>query len=176
MFRSAAMESFKTRGSKSKQQQQQQGVIVNLPRKKVKRKTRRYRDEETTQSESISEDEAPVARRGRRVRISEDQVLVVRRGRRVRRDSSYDRDCDSRSRTPTTRNGTGLTVFNSIKESHNKMTRTIREEIHGAYVDTVNALDEVFNAFTIDEDDISAVVRRIDKATKELRTPVKGQR
>lgn len=57
-------------------------------------------------------------------------------------------------------------VLTQIRES--RIVRTISEEIHGAYLDTYSAFDQVFNAFTLQDGDIDAVCGRIEKAKQQL--------
>jgi curved DNA-binding protein CbpA len=47
--------------------------------------------------------------------------------------------------------------------------RAIKSEISGSINDTVTAVDQVCNAFTLQEKDIQAVTSRIDKASKQLK-------
>lgn len=54
------------------------------------------------------------------------------------------------------------------KKSESSLVRTIADEVHGAYLDTMTAFDQVFNAFTLQEDDILAVCGRIEIAKKQL--------
>jgi hypothetical protein len=51
------------------------------------------------------------------------------------------------------------------------IVRTIVDEVHGAYVDTLTAFDQVFNAFTLQEEDIHAVCGKIQNAKKLISIP-----
>jgi hypothetical protein len=44
----------------------------------------------------------------------------------------------------------------------------IKSEIKGSINDTIDAVDQVLNAFTLQEKDIRAVTSRIDKASAQL--------
>jgi hypothetical protein len=57
-------------------------------------------------------------------------------------------------------------VIAKIQGHH--IVRTITEEVHGAYLDTTSAFDQVLNAFTLQDNDINAVCGRIDKAKRQL--------
>ena len=48
------------------------------------------------------------------------------------------------------------------------LVKTVTEEVHGVYLDTTSAFDQVFNAFTLQEKDIDAVCGRIEKAKSQL--------
>jgi hypothetical protein len=54
------------------------------------------------------------------------------------------------------------------RKSETSLVRTIADEVHGAYLDTITAFDQVFNAFTLQEQDIMAVCGRIETAKKQL--------
>ena len=54
------------------------------------------------------------------------------------------------------------------KKSESSLVRTIADEVHGVYLDTMTAFDQVFNAFTLQEQDILAVCGRIEIAKKQL--------
>jgi hypothetical protein len=60
-------------------------------------------------------------------------------------------------------------VIDRINES--SIVRTIVDEVHGAYIDTITAFDQVFNAFTLQEEDINAVCGRIQNATRLISLP-----
>ena len=57
-------------------------------------------------------------------------------------------------------------VLEKISES--PLVRTIAEEVHGVYLDTITAFDQVFNAFTLQEEEINAVCGRIEIAKRQL--------
>lgn len=54
------------------------------------------------------------------------------------------------------------------RKSESSLVRTIADEVHGVYLDTITAFDQVFNAFTLQEQDIVAVCGRIEIAKKQL--------
>ena len=73
-------------------------------------------------------------------------------------------DDDEASRSVVSSNreaNPGDGILDRIRGSH--LVQSITEEIHGTYVDTYSAFDQVFNAFTLQESDIDAVCGRIDK-------------
>lgn len=49
-----------------------------------------------------------------------------------------------------------------------RMSEVLLSEIEGSFIDAVDAVDQVVNAFTLQEEDIRAVTSRIDKASKQL--------
>lgn len=57
-------------------------------------------------------------------------------------------------------------VLAKIQES--TIVKSISDEIHGAYLDTYSAFDQVFNAFTLQDAEIDAVCGRIKKAKGQL--------
>jgi hypothetical protein len=59
-------------------------------------------------------------------------------------------------------------VIEKISES--RLVRSIAEEVHGVYLDTITAFDQVFNAFTLQEEEINAVCGRIETAKQQLGT------
>lgn len=54
------------------------------------------------------------------------------------------------------------------KISESTIVKAISDEIHGAYLDTYSAFDQVFNAFTLQDAEIDAVCGRINKAQEQL--------
>jgi hypothetical protein len=57
-------------------------------------------------------------------------------------------------------------VLAKIRES--TIVKSISDEIHGAYLDTYSAFDQVFNAFTLQDAEIDAVCGRINTAKDQL--------
>ena len=97
------------------------------------------------------------------VEESEDSVTDERERRSDRETSHlHDDDYEEVPRRRKKKEG----VMEKINES--PFVRTIAEEVHGAYLDTLTAFDQVLNAFTLQEKDIDAVCGRIEKAKKQL--------
>jgi len=61
----------------------------------------------------------------------------------------------------------GAGILDKIRR--HPMVAAITEEVEGSVQDTVSALDQVFNVFTLTDEDISAVCGRINKAQKLYR-------
>jgi curved DNA-binding protein CbpA len=62
----------------------------------------------------------------------------------------------------------GSVTTNITKKEHESAFDRCYEEMMGAFEDTSNSLEEVFNVFTLQEADITAVMKRIDKAKHEM--------
>ena len=60
---------------------------------------------------------------------------------------------------------------NSLAAQSRAIFVAVRSEIKGTIHDTISAIDQVCNAFTLQERDIEAVTRKIDKASKQLAGP-----
>ena len=56
----------------------------------------------------------------------------------------------------------------SLEEAPKSFFDKIRDEIFGAIEDTTASLEDVFSAFTLREEDIRAVMGRIDKAKRQM--------
>jgi curved DNA-binding protein CbpA len=52
--------------------------------------------------------------------------------------------------------------------TNSRILRNISEELSGACEDALTSVDQVFNAFTLTDKDISAVLKRIDRAKKQF--------
>mmetsp|Transcript_20359 Transcript_20359/g.26255 ORF Transcript_20359/g.26255 Transcript_20359/m.26255 type:complete len:342 (-) Transcript_20359:118-1143(-) len=62
----------------------------------------------------------------------------------------------------------------SVVESRRSMFQVVKEEVMGALDDTSNAFEQVFNVFTLQEDEIGAVFGRIDKAKRQMHDEFTG--
>lgn len=52
--------------------------------------------------------------------------------------------------------------------AHKSVLQVVSDEIKGSFEDTVSAFDQVFNAFTLQENEIFAVVGEIDEGIKPI--------
>lgn len=100
---------------------------------------------------------------GQKQSTSEDSGEDGREERSDRETSSHHED-DEEIVPRRRRKNEG--VIEKISES--RLVRSIAEEVHGVYLDTVTAFDQVFNAFTLQEEEINAVCGRIENAKKQL--------
>mmetsp|Transcript_32283 Transcript_32283/g.36726 ORF Transcript_32283/g.36726 Transcript_32283/m.36726 type:complete len:291 (+) Transcript_32283:144-1016(+) len=57
-----------------------------------------------------------------------------------------------------------LQTVENFQRRVSRTTRMIIDEVNGTYLDTASASDQVCNAFTLQEDEINAVRKRLDKA------------
>ena len=64
-----------------------------------------------------------------------------------------------------TRSYESYTIMNNTKKG---FLQVVNEEVQGTCMDTYMAIDQVVNAFTLQESDINAVVGRINKVKKQL--------
>lgn len=60
--------------------------------------------------------------------------------------------------------GTSLTMF----EAQRSVFQIVKDEVMGTIDDTNESINQVFNVFTLQEDDIAAVFGRIDKAKRQM--------
>jgi hypothetical protein len=45
---------------------------------------------------------------------------------------------------------------------------TVQEELKGSYLDTLSAVDQVWNVFTLKDHEIDGVLKKVDKAVRDF--------
>lgn len=69
--------------------------------------------------------------------------------------------------------GTLGTTYSSY-EKNRSIFETVKDEVMGALDDTSKSMEQVFNVFTLQDDEISAVFGRIDKAKRQMNKEFTG--
>ncbi|GKY94859.1 hypothetical protein MPSEU_000450800 [Mayamaea pseudoterrestris] len=85
-------------------------------------------------------------------------------------DQTYEEEQTIMSETSYRSEGTLLTVQPMPQQGASAIIGRVKDEVFGAMEDTATSFAQVLNAFTLQEEDIMAVTKRINKAARQMQT------